>query len=355
MCAQSAHLAPSRSTSRDAQPHVTHRAKSAAIAIAAIAFLLAFPSPAAADPPGPTDFKTDVASITPSTDAFEVEIIGGDSFVLLRHLSDATIEVIGYNGEPYLRFLAGGIVEQNRLSPAAYLNEERYGDTVPDFADAQAPPEWEQVDDDGSFAWHDHRAHLMVAPPINTHPGDQVTEQVIPVRVDGAEIDIAVVSFWQLPPSLIPLAIGALVGFASAIVAWRRRSLVLGLLVAGSAVALVAGVVQYQSVPAETGPSLTLIVLPLIALTVAVGAALMSNRPATALPLAIGSGSALAAFAARRLPTAHKAILPTDLSMPLDRGISAFIAVLAAGCLLAAGASFSRLMQGEQGEAVPAR
>ena len=161
---------------------MTHRARSAAITIAVLALLLAFPSPAAADPPGPTDFKTDVASITPSTDAFEVEIIGGDSFVLLRHLSDATVEVIGYNGEPYLRFLSGGIVEQNRLSPATYLNEERYGDTVPDFADAQAAPEWEQVDDDGSYAWHDHRAHLMVAPPINTSPGDQVTDQVIPVR-----------------------------------------------------------------------------------------------------------------------------------------------------------------------------
>lgn len=330
------------------------RARNAAIAITVLALLSAFPSPAAADPPGPTDFKTDIASITPSSDAFEVEIIGGDSFVLLQHLGNSTVEVLGYNGEPYLRFLPGGTVERNRLSPATYLNEERYGDTVPDFADATAAPEWEQVDDDGSYAWHDHRAHLMVAPPINTNRGDQVTDQVIPVRVDGAEVDIAVVSVWQLPPSQTPLAIGALVGLALATVAWRRRSTVLWLLAVGAALALVAGAAQYRSVPVETGPSLTLVALPLIALAGVVCGALTRSRPATALPLAIGSGSALIVFAARRLPTAHKAILPTDLTMPLDRGISAFVAVLGVGCLVAVSASFSRLMQGEQDEEVRA-
>jgi len=115
-----------------------------------LASLLTFASPAGANPPGATDFKTVVTSITPSTKAFEIEIIGGDSFVLLRHLDDSTIEVSGYNGEPYVRLLPGGVVEQNRLSPATYLNEERFGDTIPDFADATAAPEWEQIADDGS-------------------------------------------------------------------------------------------------------------------------------------------------------------------------------------------------------------
>lgn len=315
----------------------------AALAVLAIVFV--FASPAAADPPGPTDFRTVVTSITPSSAAFEIEIIGGDSFVLLRHRDDSTVEVLGYNGEPYLRFLPGGVVEQNRLSPATYLNEERFGDTIPDFADAQAPPEWEQVDDDGTYAWHDHRAHLMTAPPINTGPGDQVTDQVIPVLVDGAEIDVAVASTWQLPPSDLPLGIGALAGAFAAFVAWRVKSARLRVLTIGALVALFVGAIQFLSVPAETGPSFTLIALPLTSLAVAVAAGLTRARPATALPLAIGSAAALLGFATLRLGGARKAILPTDLSMPLDRGFSSFIGVLAIGCLLTVGASFVSLMQ----------
>ncbi len=324
---------------------MTHRARHAALI--ALTLILAFAAPAAADPPGPTDFKTVVTSITPSTDAFEIEIIGGDSFVLLTHLDDSTIEVRGYNGEPYLRFLPGGVVEQNRLSPATYLNEERFGDTIPDFADPLAPPEWEQIDDDGSYAWHDHRAHLMTDPPLNTSPGDQVTDQVIPVLVDGEEIDIAVASTWQTAPSTAPFVIGAIAGVLVAISAWRSRSLISALLTTGGLAALTLGVVQYRSVPPETGPSLTLVALPLMALAVAVGAVITRDRPATALPLAIGSAAALVAFAALRLPDARKAILPTEFSMPLDRGLSTFVAVLAAGCLVAAITSFGRLMQGE--------
>ena len=324
---------------------MTHRVGFASLVVLALIFT--FAAPAGADPPGPTDFQTVVTAITPTTDAFEIEIIGGDSFVLLRHLNDTTIEVRGYNGESYLRFRPGGIVEQNRLSPATYLNEERFGDTIPDFADAQAPPEWEQVDDDGSYAWHDHRAHLMTDPPINTSPGDQVTDQVIPVVVDGEEVLIAVASTWQTAPSSTPFAIGAVVGALAVVAAIRSRATISLLLAVAGLIALILGVVQYRSVPIETGPSLTLVALPLLALVVAAGAVATRHRPATALPLAIGSAAALIVFAALRLPDARKAILPTDLSMPLDRGLSAFVGVLAVGCLLAAGMSFARLMQGE--------
>ena len=324
---------------------MTHRVRHTALV--ALALILTLATPASADPPGPTDFKTVVTSISPSTDSFEIEIIGGDSFVLLKHLDDSTIDVLGYNGEPYLRFLPGGIVEQNRLSPATYLNEERFGDTIPDFADPTAAPEWEQIDDDGSFAWHDHRAHLMTDPPINTRPGDQVTDQVIPVLVDGEPIAIAVVSTWQTAPSSIPFAVGALAGVVAALVVWRNRTVVSAGLALAGVIALILGAIQYQSVPTETGPSITLIALPLVALAVAFGAVATKDRPATALPLAIGSAAALIAFAVLRLPGARKAILPTDFSMPLDRGLSTFVAVVGLGGLIAAGASFAHLMRGE--------
>jgi len=141
------------------------------------------------------------------------------------------------------------------------------------------------------------------------------------VRVDGEQIDIAVASTWQTAPSSIPFAVGAMAGALAAFATWRRRATISTLLAAGGLIALTLGAVQYRSVPAETGPSLTLIALPLMAL--AVGAVFT------------------------RQPDARKAILPTDFSMPLDRGLSAFVAVLAIGCLLAAGTSFAHLMQGK--------
>lgn len=319
-----------------------------------LATVLGFAAPAAADPPGPTDFRTEVLAITPASDAFAIEIIGGDSFVLLRQINDAVIEVVGYNGEPYLRFLADGTVEQNLRSPATYLNEERFGDTIPAIADADAPPEWEVVATDGSYAWHDHRAHWMLqSTPFDKGPGDQILEAVIPLRVDGVEVDLRVASYWEPRPSLIPLALGAIAGLGLVTAVWRRPSALAAMLAVGAAIALAAGFVQYRSVPSETGPSLTLIAVPLIALAVAIGAHLSRHRPATALPLAIGSAASLVAFAALRLPTAHKAILPTDLSMPLDRAISAGVAALALGCLVVGAASFSRLLQAEPSATAP--
>ena len=74
--------------------------------------------------------------------------------------------VEGYEGEPYLRFSPDGTVERNRLSTATYLNEDRAGAgiTIPpevQEADADTPPEWEEVASGGTYAWHDHRVHWM--------------------------------------------------------------------------------------------------------------------------------------------------------------------------------------------------
>ncbi|MEZ5248381.1 MAG: hypothetical protein R2713_03905 [Ilumatobacteraceae bacterium] len=122
-------------------------------------------SPAAADPPRPTDYRSEVVSISPAIPGLEARIIGGDSFIELT-TSGQDVLVLGYDGEPYLRFDADGTVSENVRSPARWLNLDRYSETsVPAEADATAPPEWEQVGSGGRYAWHDHRTHWMLEIP----------------------------------------------------------------------------------------------------------------------------------------------------------------------------------------------
>lgn len=305
-------------------------------------------SPAAADPPGPTDYRTEVQSIEPATDAFEIEIIGGDSFVLLRQTRPVQIDVVGYNGEPYLRFNRDGTVDQNRRSPAVYLNEDRYGDgseELPPQADAAAPPEWEEVADDGTYAWHDHRAHWMLeSRPFASGPGDQILEAVIPTRVDGIEIDVQVASFWVSGPSSLPYVAGGAMGIALGLVAWRRPSGAPAITALAAGTALVVGVGQFRSVPAETEPSTTLWILPAVAVVAALAALAFRRQPATALPLTIGAAVSLIVFGALRLPESTRAILPTDVPFWLDRGLSTSVTLAALACLAVVGLEFSRLM-----------
>ncbi|MET0663722.1 MAG: hypothetical protein ABWZ42_11380, partial [Ilumatobacteraceae bacterium] len=50
---------------------------------AGVLLAAAFSTPAFADPAGPTDYRSEVVSVDPSTADIGVEIIGGDSFVQL--------------------------------------------------------------------------------------------------------------------------------------------------------------------------------------------------------------------------------------------------------------------------------
>ena len=61
------------------------------------------------------------------------------------------LTVPGYTDEPYLRIGPDG-VWGNALSPATYLNLDRYGLTrVPDDVDVTAPPRWEQVSTEPAY------------------------------------------------------------------------------------------------------------------------------------------------------------------------------------------------------------
>lgn len=298
---------------------------------------------ARADPPTPTDYRSEVVSITPDVDGVEVRVVGGDSFVEL--VADSGIEVIveGYSGEPYLRFDPAGGVDENQRSPARFMNDDRFAATeIPAEADPSAEPEWRRVTDGHRWAWHDHRTHWMAPqPPLGLSPGDQVSDGVVPLSVDGVDVDVRVVSTWVAPPARWPsialaLAAGA-VGAALVVRGVRRGRLVAVVsasLVVLSALALVVGVWQTVSLPSATGPPITAWVLPLTAL-VAAGAASVScraGRPATfttAVLATIGGVQLAVWFVLRRL-VITRPVLTTSAPFWFDRSITVFVGVATA-------------------------
>ena len=316
---------------------LNHRLAHWCVGSAALAIgLLAAPGVARADPAGPTDYRSEVVSITPTTDVISVSIEGGDSFVRIVVAEGHELTVLGYDDEPYLRISADGTVEENRRSAATYYNTERFGtDTLPEVVDNDAPPDWVAVGRGGSWAWHDHRAHWMgPEPPIGLDAGESLPPQVVPVVVDGVRVDIAVQITLQSSPSVWPAVFGVLTGLLVVLLAGRAgpATLTFGTLVLATT-ATVVGVAQFRSLPAETGPLMTWWLLPAIAVACAVATIVTYGRwPTMQSAVALLAGLQLALWAYTRRATLTKPVLPTDLPFWFDRIITA--AALAGGTAL---------------------
>lgn len=293
--------------------------------LAALAFLL-FPGTALADPAGPTDYLSEIQSIQPAIDSIRLQVLGGDSFIQLRVDAGTEAYVVGYQGEQYLRFDADGTVFENQNAPSTFINDDRYGGAVPPArATADAEPDWKQVASNGQYSWHDHRAHWMQAiRPIGKQVGDQIVEGVIPLVVDGADVDVTVISTWEPEPSPLAAvagAVGGLVLGGLAVVAWRsRRGWALAVLPV-AAIALVAGVLQFVSLPSETGPRIVWWVLPAIALVAAIVGVVADRRHATfvARASALVGGVQLVVWGIIKRDGLTAALIPTDAPAWLDR------------------------------------
>ncbi len=251
--------------------------------------LLGVAHDAGADPAGPTDYETEITGVDPEIAFLELEVIGGDSFLQLTSVGGHTIDVVGYRGEPYLRFEPDGSVLQNERSPSRWLNDDRFGDAeLPAIADHEADPEWVEVADDGRFAWHDHRAHWMnTSPPPGAVPGDVILEAVVPLIFDGENVAVSVRSTMLARPSVVPALIAAILAAAAVLAAGRKRRMT-ALLLAVSLAAAAAGLVAYRSVPPETGPTLLLWALPAVAALSATAAAVVGSADPKRALLASG-------------------------------------------------------------------
>ncbi len=239
--------------------------------------LLAPAVPAMADAAGPTHYRSSVTAVVSDGEEpvpFEVETLGGDSFLVLRVDDGVEVEVPGYDGEPYLRFLPDGTVEVNSRAPTRWLNDERYGEQdveIPAEADADAPPVWEQVATDGAYAWHDHRVHFMSpALPRQVDPDAAAVQPVqdweVPLRVDGEDVRVQGQLAWVPGPSpmwpigLVVVGVALLALLLRAPEAWRQVGMLVG--VAGSAL---VGASATWGLPPGADAEAAWVVLPAIA------------------------------------------------------------------------------------------
>jgi hypothetical protein len=179
-------------------------------------------------------FRSYITSITPAAPGLSVEVLEFADRLLLRNHTGKTVTIYGYSGEPYVRLLPNGSAEQNKRSPAVYLNTNFYANvTVPPSASATAPATWESVDRTGQFEWHDHRIHWMspVTPPQvkDASKRTKIFDWTVPIRVGDQPGVIRGELFWVPNSSKAPTAaIVALVviviaGLALVLFVRRRR------------------------------------------------------------------------------------------------------------------------------------
>ncbi len=211
----------------------------AALALAAVALAAA---PGALSHGGSASelFLSQVTAIKPAVPGVTVLVLGRDDQIELDNRSGKTVTVLGYEGEPYLRFDASGVAV-NLHSPARFLNMDRYAKVaLPASADAKLPPEWDILTLGKRWSWHDHRSHWMstILPPAAREAPDRpqlVFAWSIPLSVGGAAAQVAG-RLDYVPPKegsntglivgiALPVGIILLAGAATGLLVLRRRRL----------------------------------------------------------------------------------------------------------------------------------
>jgi hypothetical protein len=163
-----------------------------ALLAAAAAALALCAGAAAHNLPGGTasPYTSTVGLIVPAVPGVFAAVLGQDDRLWIDDSVHRPLVVLGYEGEPYLRFDRTGVY-RNANSPATYVNRVRYGAVaVPASATQDAKPRWVLVSRQEDYQWHDHRIHWMstIPPPVvrrDPSKPHRVFRWTVPVLVDG--------------------------------------------------------------------------------------------------------------------------------------------------------------------------
>jgi hypothetical protein len=173
------------------RPRIRYAVMALAGAIVALGIGLAAVSPAAFAKDA--ELVSQLRATKPPVSGLELEVAGGDKFLLLRNSTGKQVIVKGYEDEPYLRFQPNRVVEVNTRAPSKYANEDRYALTpLPPQANSDAPPKWQVISRDGTYRWFDHRIHSMERgrPPQvkDESVRTKIFDWSVPMRVGGAAV-----------------------------------------------------------------------------------------------------------------------------------------------------------------------
>ena len=134
---------------------------------------------------GQSGYVSTFSALDPPVLGVSVNVLGGDTRLRLSNYSGKTVVVLGYRGEPLLRFTGGGVFRNTR-SPTA------------------APPLWRRVAPGTSFDWHDRRIHWPSSePPAAVRQSPDKAHLIfnwrVPARADGKPF--AITGFLGYVPS----------------------------------------------------------------------------------------------------------------------------------------------------------
>jgi hypothetical protein len=153
----------------------------------------------------PRGYVSNISAVVPNVLGMSVNVLGGDERLRLSNYSGKSVVILGYQGEPYLRFAGSGVFV-NELSPASYLNRTRKpGGLKPGVADPTAAPRWHRVGVGASYEWYDHRIHWMKNRPpegVRLHPEriQRIFTWRVPGQVAGKPFAITGLLGYSPPP-----------------------------------------------------------------------------------------------------------------------------------------------------------
>jgi hypothetical protein len=183
---------------------------------------------------GNPNYRSVIDRVNPVVPGVKFQVLGYDTQFQVTNRSGKTVTIYGYGGEPYVRILGDGTVQQNHLSPATYLNASDFATVAPPkFTSTSAPPQWRYVEKTGTYIWHDHRMHWMGAhlPPQvrDKHKKTKVFDYAIPISVGSQKGQISGTLYWVgsqggFPVgAMVSLIIVALLAIGATVVIRRRR------------------------------------------------------------------------------------------------------------------------------------
>lgn len=256
-----------------------------------------------------TNYRATVTGVTPAEPGLSVRVVEAGARLELVNDTGRTVEILGYEGEPYLEVRADGTYE-NLNSPATYRNQTADGDTpVPATADPAAPPQWRRVSGDTTVRWHDQRARwtgadLPAAARAEPDRVHRLRDWTVPLREQTRTFEIRGSLDYVPPPTAWLWWAGALLLAAAVTVAGRRSVRAVG------AAALVAGAVLIGygvSRTLVTEVPLVLFVAALITVAAAFWRAPFFTALAGAVLALFGGFSNLDVFTAAVVPSAGPA------------------------------------------------